>query len=57
MLRSGTFKGIKLKGVTPQMAYMEGVIDGFIQAIRQRFYLDAAELDVFKCTHILHLKN
>lgn len=57
VLESGAFQDIALKGVTPTMNYKEGIIDGFIAALRKRFNLDHTELDVVSSTRILYLKN
>lgn len=58
IMETGVFKDVNLRGNLPTLSvsYKEKIIDGFIEAMRERFQING-HLDVLKATKILHLKN
>ena len=56
IIETGVFKDVNLRGNLPTLSYKEKIIEGFIEAMRERFQING-HLDVLKATKILHLRN
>lgn len=55
LLDSGMYEGIVLKGATPAMKYAVDILQGFCDAIKQRFQIESK--NVINATKILNFES